>query len=113
MPKYLVRFYKASDREPVVDFLANEIQDEHEAKAYNLLRHLQANGAYRNPYVEKLRGDIWELKVDYSGVWLRLLFSFGPESTIIVLHAFKKKTNKTPAREIHVAQERADRLKRG
>jgi phage-related protein len=50
---------------------------------------------------------IWEFVVDFNGIFHRLLSFFDKEESdplIIVTHGFKKKTNKTPKREIEKAE---------
>jgi len=51
---------------------------------------------------------IWEFVADFNGVFHRLLSFFDKEDPsdplIIVTHGFKKKTNKTPKREIEKAE---------
>ena len=64
-------------------------------------------------WFKKLSGSngIWELVVDFRGVFYRLLSFFDTiepnDPLIIVTHGFKKKTNKTPKKEI----EKAERVK--
>lgn len=48
------------------------------------------------PVVKHLDGDIWELRPLSN----RIMFAFYKENTFILLHLFKKKTQKTPKREI-------------
>ncbi len=52
---------------------------------------------------------IFELRIHLTGIFFRFL---GPKSTgcIILLHAFKKKTNKIPPRELNIAVKRAKEL---
>ena len=64
-------------------------------------------------WFKKLSGSngIWEMVVDFRGVFHRFFSFFDTEEPndplIIVTHGFKKKTNKTPKKEI----ERAEKLK--
>ena len=64
-------------------------------------------------WFKKLSGSngIWEMVVDFRGVFYRFFSFFDTEEPddplIIVTHGFKKKTNKTPKREI----ERAEKFK--
>ncbi len=65
-------------------------------------------------WFKKLTGSdsIWQMVVDFRGVFFRFLSFFDTEEPndplIIVTHGFKKKTNKTPKHEI----ERAEGFKR-
>ena len=55
------------------------------------------------PYVRHLQGKLWELRVRTRGAVYRLLYFFHTGRRIVFLHAFVKKTRKTPRREIDVA----------
>ena len=52
------------------------------------------------PVVKHLDGDIWELRPLDS----RILFAHYKDKIFILLHHFKKKTNKTPPQEIKQAK---------
>jgi phage-related protein len=61
-------------------------------------------------WFKKLSGSdgIWEIVVDFKGVFYRFFSFFDTEEPsdplIIVTHGFKKKTNKTPKNEIERAK---------
>ncbi len=58
------------------------------------------------PYVDHLRGKIWEVRVEQNKVQYRLLYFSAPVRKFVMLHGFVKKTQKTPPREIAVAEQR-------
>lgn len=58
------------------------------------------------PYVRHLQGKLWELRVRTRGAAYRLLYFFYTGRRIVLLHAFVKKTKKTPSREIDIAMRR-------
>lgn len=66
------------------------------------LRNVQA----REPLVKHLEGRIWELRRESTTNIFRLLYTTLPHRRILFLHGFQKKTQKTPRREIEVAQRR-------
>ncbi len=53
-----------------------------------------------NEYVEYIRGDIWQIRPGNNRI---LLFSW-KNNKVVLLHSFRKKTNKTPTREIERAE---------
>ena len=59
-------------------------------------------------YLRKLvnTDDIWEVRVLFSGNIFRLLGFFEESSTLILTNGFIKKSQKTPADEIKVAEQR-------
>ena len=52
-------------------------------------------------YLKKLKKNIWELRPGK----IRILFGV-INDTIFIVHVFKKKTQKTPRREIEIAEKR-------
>ena len=59
-------------------------------------------------YLKKLvnTDDIWEVRVQISGNIFRLLGFFENDSLVVLNHGFQKKTQKTPSKEINVAERR-------
>lgn len=55
----------------------------------------------REPYTKHLKGDLWELRTQN----IRILY-FLHRGAIVLLHAFKKKTMKTPREDIELALRR-------
>lgn len=61
------------------------------------------------PYVKSIDGDIWELRPIDN----RIFFFVAHKNTIVLLHQFTKKSNKTPKNEIERAiKEKKDWLDR-
>lgn len=71
---------------------------------------LQDNGTHLGEKITKhLEDGIWELRPGNN----RVLYFFCEANTYVLLHQFRKKTQKTPRREIEKAKaERADYLSR-
>lgn len=59
------------------------------------------------PYVKHIEGEIWELRPIRD----RILFAGLVGGRFVLLHQFVKKTQKTPKREILIAQQRLTDLK--
>jgi phage-related protein len=59
-------------------------------------------------YFKKLKGtdDIWEVRVQQGNNIFRILGFFEEEELVILNHAFTKKSQKIPKREIIVAEKR-------
>lgn len=74
------------------------------------VRNVQAN----EPLVKHIDGKIWELRRASSGNIYRLMYFFFTGQHIVFLHGFQKKTQKTPRKEIIIAQKRLEHfLERG
>ena len=56
------------------------------------------------PITKHLEEDIWELRPGNN----RVLFFYHKENTYVLLHVFRKKTQKTPRREIERAKSERD-----
>ena len=60
----------------------------------------------RPPLVRHLEGKLWELREESQTNIYRLLYVFLSERRILFLHGFQKKTQKTPQRQIEIAERR-------
>lgn len=110
---YQVEFYEDSKgNEPVKDFLVDLQSKRYSDKSARILsekiltyiRVLQNYGTRAGmPYMRHLDGDIWELRPQPE----RVLFFSCHHGKFILLHHFRKKTQKTPKKEIDCAKQRA------
>jgi phage-related protein len=59
-------------------------------------------------YLQKMSGtnDLWEVRVSHAGNIFRLLGFVTTERTMILVHGFTKKTQKTPPQEMTTAETR-------
>ena len=115
---YEIHFYRdGSGKQPVKEYLAELAgkKDKDSRIKLNKIRdYIKVLSEYGiqigEPYVKHLKGDIWELRPLRD----RILFVAWDNGGFVLLHHFKKKTLKTPAREIEKAKrELADLKKRG
>lgn len=60
------------------------------------------------PYSRKIDKDLWELRI--SGKEAVRVFYAVRKNEIILLHIFKKKTEKTPQKELKLARQRLERF---
>jgi len=106
-PRRRWRDYRtAAGGRPVKDFL-DALTDEEVAEIVAGMKDVVERGLAA---AKHLRGDLYEVRADASSRSFRLLFSaegrFG--HVLLSLSAFAKKTQKTPARELDVAEKRLD-----
>jgi len=72
--------------------------------------YLERYGQVREPYAKHIDGEIWELRPIRN----RILYAALDGNSFILLHIFKKDTQKTPRREIEQAKRNlADYRERG
>lgn len=78
------------------------------------IQSLEDNGTRLNENITKhLDDDIWELRPGNNRVLYLYLYFYFKDDTFVLLHQFRKKTQKTPKREIERAKaERDDYLRR-
>ncbi|HET9017698.1 MAG TPA: type II toxin-antitoxin system RelE/ParE family toxin [Thermomicrobiaceae bacterium] len=109
----LVYYETASGRCPVREFL-DDLSGEQAERVVRKLDLLETLGTRLDPpHVKPLRGRIWELRVT-GRVHHRVLYAAVVGRRIVLLHAFTKKSQRTPTGEIDLAEARlADYLERG
>jgi len=106
--EYKVKFYRDSGtgKEFPLDFIKS-LNVKARSKIFKYIEYLRANDSYLDePYSRHIRGKIRELRVDFSKNRFRLFYFCIIGKTIIILHAFLKKTDKTPLKEIETAENR-------
>ena len=106
--KWEIEFYQDSQGNiPVRDFICQQ-SAKVEAKIYKYIDLLQDFGlSLGQPYIEKLTdSDVWELRIRHGSDYYRILYFASSGRRFILLHAFLKKTTKTPKNELEIAQNR-------
>jgi phage-related protein len=63
--------------------------------------------AMHEPYVKHLEGKLWEMRMKGRDGIARAIYVTATGERVVVLHAFVKKTQKTPQRALEIARERA------
>ena len=102
---YSVYFY-ADERGdvPVRDFI-KDFNKKSRAKIGRYISLLEEQGPdLPRPYADQVRDKIRELRVHTSDGNLRIFYSFFINRNIILLHAFRKKSQDLPVGEIEQAQ---------
>jgi len=104
---YQIKFYKDVKRNftPVLEYIRN-LAEKDRAKVAKYMNYLKENrGVLDEPYSKHIRGKIRELRVDFAKNKHRIFYFTFIGKNIILLHAFLKKTAKTPESEIKRAEE--------
>lgn len=103
---YNIIFYKdiKTGRRPVLEYISN-LSAKEKSKVSKYIDYLQINKwVLDEPYTKHIKGKIRELRVDFSHNKHRIFYFTFIEKNIIFLHAFLKKTPKTPPQEIQKAE---------
>lgn len=65
----------------------------------------------REPHVKHLEGSLWEMRLRGRDGVARALYVAAAGRQVVILRTFRKKTQKTPRREIELATRRAQEMK--
>lgn len=85
----------------------DSLTPKHHAKAIHEIEVLADFGReLREPYVKHIDGELWELRIKFASDISRIFYFTWNSETIVLLHGFIKKTQKTPPAEIKTAQKR-------
>ena len=104
---YEVKFYRdlRTGRRPIFEYIA-DLQDKERAKVLKYIEFLrEREGHLDEPYSKHIKDKIRELRVDFGHSHHRIFYFTFIGKKIILLHAFPKKTAKTPDSEIKKAEE--------
>lgn len=108
----LVYYVTAAGRSPVREYVAGLPPQERARLTFDLELLESLGLALGAPHVRVIRGKLWELRTT-GRLQHRVLYFAVSERRLVLLHAFTKKTQKTPSAEIDTALRRmADYLER-
>lgn len=97
--------------EPIKLFL-DSLDKKQQMKILRILQYIKEYGLQSMiPHLKKLAGlPLWEIRI-LGKDNIRLLYILEYENTIIILHGFIKKTQKTDKKDIQIALQRYDEWK--
>ncbi len=97
-------FQTARGDRPVEDFIKDQDEATY-AKILTAISLLRNGGPFlKPPYIKKLQNKLYELRI--SGVVAIRIFYTIQNNEYYLLHAFKKKTQKIPTKELKIAIDR-------
>lgn len=111
-----IEFYEVErGTSPPREFLAN-LPPKPQAKLLRVIGLLEKHGqSLSEPYVKRLTGwpGLLELRTSVGSDAFRLFFFFAEPDLAVVLHGIRKKTDRTPTRDLNTADaRRADYMRR-
>jgi phage-related protein len=103
-----IQFYRRPNGQCPVEEYLESLTDKQTEKIFFVLELIETVPNIPVKFFKKLKGtdDIWEVRVRVGNDIFRLLGFREGNEYIILNHAFTKKTQKTPTREIEVAERR-------
>ena len=103
-------YIDARGRSPVEEFL-DQLPASDRARIDQTIGLLEEFGLQLGPpYVKHLEDKLWELRVRAGRKAYRVIYFAFTGRRFIILHAFLKKTQKAPRREIATARQRLARI---
>jgi putative addiction module killer protein len=84
-------------------FMATLNEKERQKVNYGLLL-LKSQDRIPKKFVKHIRDGVYELRVEYAGNTYRVFFIFDGGNIVVLFNGFKKKTQKTPRKEIETAK---------
>lgn len=110
-----VKFYRTEKGKCPIEAFLDTLNTKQAQKVAWVLQLVEELESVPATYMKKLvnTDDIWEVRAQVGGNIFRLLGFFDGDNLIVLNHGFHKKTQKTPAKEIKVAENRkSDYLRR-
>jgi phage-related protein len=103
--KLQVVFYQTdSGKEPVRDWLKELNKDDRKVIGEDI-KTVQFGWPLGMPLVRKLEKGLWEVRIQLESRIARILFT-SHNGTMVLLHGFIKKSQKTPTKDMKVAKQR-------
>lgn len=98
----VIYYVSTTGDNPVKDFL--DARPKTKLKALRILSHIEEYGlGSAIPHIKKLSGTpLWEIRI-LGEDSIRILYITQQDKKVLLLHAFVKKTDKTPKKEINTA----------
>lgn len=102
-----ILFYKKNTRKnPVLNFL-DKLNAEDRLRILACLKNVEELG-FDSPRVQlrQIRGKLWEIKIKVISGGYRFFYVTIKLEWIVILHVYKKQSQKTPLKEIQLAEMR-------
>src|SRR3989344_6558348 len=107
-----VYFYTTSSGRNPVDGFIKKQDVKAQSKIFEIIEYLKQYGLQLpETYLKRMTSTkkLWELRIKYKRQY-RIFLAKVEQSSIVLLHGFIKKTQKTPAKEIETAEDRLRNL---
>ncbi len=108
-PREIIFYESDFGDKPIEEFLS-DLDAAVRAKVVRTLELLRTQQIVPAKFWKKVTGShLWEVRVEYAGNIYRVLATFGKNNRVILLHAFQKKSQKTPRQDMEIALQRQKR----
>lgn len=113
--RFTIEFYTSAEgKKPAQKFLDELFERNKRLWAQTIagLEKIKLREYHKEPLSKALGGNLWETRVQSGRDILRIIYTFAKGRKIILLYGFIKKTQKTPVRELAIAQQRLRQIVR-
>lgn len=102
----IVFYTKDRGRNPVRDFIA-KLPNKDRARVLACLKNIEDLG-FDCPRVQfrQIKGSLWEIKIKTHSGGFRIFYVTVHSKTLVLLHGYKKQSQKAPKKEIETAERR-------
>jgi phage-related protein len=102
-----IYFYETgAGNSPLKKFI-DKLPEKDQARFNEVFNEIEAHGLNASRLIFKpIEGKLWEIKFKSESKGYRILYVLVEQDMMIWLHAFVKKTQKTPVNELKVARQR-------
>jgi len=106
LKKIVAEFYRSSSgKEPVRDWIKSLPMEDRKVIG-NDIATVEYKWPIGMPLCRSLKGGIWEIRSGLSSNRISRVLFFNVQTRMVLLHGFIKKTQKTPAKELQLADRR-------
>ena len=104
--------WKVSYLDTTVEREIAELPQDMQAKLRRIADMIEQLGlsAIHEPYIKHLQGKLWEMRLTGRDGISRAIYVTMSGQRVVIVRAFRKKTQKTPRSEIELALKRAETL---
>lgn len=103
-------YQETSGKVPVLEWL-KEFDKEDRKVIDRDIKYAQYSWPWKMPLIKPLGGGLFEIRIKLKNRQARIFYVLH-EGIIVLLHGIIKKTQKTPANDLEIAQKRAKQVKR-
>ena len=105
--------WKVQFLDAAVELEIEGLPDDIQAKLFRIIDMIEQFGlvAMREPYVKHLEKSLWEMRMKGRDGIARAFYVTVSGQRAVIVRVFRKKTQKTPRREIELALKRAENVR--
>ena len=98
-----IYYHKSSNGREIIRDHIESLNQETQDVIYAFLRKFKNDSRFRQaPHSKKIYKDIFEIRIKVKDHF-RILYAFAEKNSVILLHIFKKKTNKISQKDLKLA----------